>query len=384
MKALSRRHFTGLVGIALAIAVAIPCVAEAARSRLITARAGILIDRNTGEILWQHNPDVPLPPASTTKIVTASLALQSGELDRSFAVSRKAAAEPPSNIRLRSGWSLELEDLIYAILLNSANDASVVIAEGLAGSVPAFAARMNVHAYTLGARHSHFINPNGLPAEGHVATARDLATILDHALDLPGFRDVLGTRARTIRTTDKGRRAISLQTKNRLLTNYRYRVIGKTGWTRAAKKCFIGAATHGNREVIVAILGSDDMWGDLQRLIEFGFEGVPNPIPRTQRMLVAAAPSGNPAAGDSEEAAPAPGGRFYVRVATFRAESQAKQLRREMRAAGFPAQIYKVRTGGRAIFRVSVGGYGTQSAASAVQRLIRKQRPKLQTLIVRS
>ena len=371
--------------VALAITFALAPAAGASRSKLVTARAGILVDRNTGEILWQNNPDVPLPPASTTKVVTAALALQSGELERSFAVSRKAAAEPPSNIRLRAGWSLDLDDLVYAILLNSANDASVVIAEGLSGSVPAFAARMNVHAYTLGARNSHFVNPNGLPAGGHVSTVRDLATIFDHALDLPGFRDVLETTAKTIRTTDQGRRSIALRTKNRLLTNYRYRVVGKTGWTRAAKKCFVGAATHGNREVIVAILGSDDLWGDLRRLVEFGFEGVPNPVPRSQRQLVAAASQDDPpAAGDTDDVSPAPGGRYYVRVATFRGESYAKQLRRDMRADGFPANIYRVVRNGKALYRVSVGGYPNQRAATAVKQQIERQRPRLQTLVVKS
>lgn len=385
MRELRRNPWMSALGVALAIAVLLPAAAEAARGRLVTARAGILVDRQTGEVLWQHNPDVPLPPASTTKVVTAALALQSGELDRSFAVSRKAAAEPPSNIRLRSGSSLALDDLVYAILLNSANDASVVIAEGLSGSVPAFAARMNVHAYTLGARNSHFLNPNGLPAEGHVSTARDLATIFDHALNLPGFRDVLETRARTIRTTDRSRRAIALQTKNRLLTNYRYRVIGKTGWTRAAKKCFVGAAQHGNRELVFAILGSDDMWGDLQRLIEFGFEGIPRPVPRSQQLLVAAASAaGARAAGDTDDATTAvTGGRFYVRVATFRTETDARRLHREMRAAGFPAQVFRVRSGGRNLYRVSVGGYPSQNAATSVQRRIEKQRPRLKTLVVR-
>jgi len=380
MMALNRQRILTLLGVALLVATLEPCTAPAAQPKLVTARSGILVDRNTGKVLWQHNPDVALPPASTTKVVTASLALQSGELDRILRVSPRAAAEPPSNIRLRSNWTLSLEDLVYAILLNSANDASVVIAEGLSGSVPAFAARMNVHAYTLGARHSHFI-----PADGHVSSARDLATIFDYALNDPRFRDVLETTAKTIRTKDSARRSISLQTKNRLLKDYRYRVIGKTGWTRAAKKCFVGAATHQGREVIVAILGSDDLWGDLRRLVEFGFEGVPNPIPRSQRQLVAAASDADrPAAGDTEEASPAAGGRHYVRVATFRTASQANRLRAEMRADGFPAQVFRVVRNGRALYRVSVGGYPSANSASTVQRQIERQRPQLQTLLVRS
>lgn len=381
MNQLLRRQLSIRICVAIAIAVLTVSTASAA-PRLVNARAGILIDRQSGEVLWEHNADIPLPPASTTKIVTAALALQSRDLDRIVSVSRKAAAEPPSNIRLRPGWSFSLDDLVYAILLNSANDASVVIAEGLSGSVPAFAARMNVLAYTLGARHSHFLNPNGLPADGHVSTARDLATIFDHALELPGFRDVLETSAKTIRSDGPERRTISLHTKNRLLTNYRYHVIGKTGWTRAAKKCFVGAATYNGREILVAMLGSDDLWGDLRRMVEFGFEGVPSRSP--QLLLAAADPGDSAAAGDSDEVAPAPGGRYYVRVATFQRQAYAANLNREMRDDGFPAKVYRIVRNGRSLYRVSIGGYPNLRSASNVQRQVEKLRPRLKTLVVKS
>src|SRR5262249_46989093 len=143
----------------------------------ITAKAAILIDNQTGEILWQRNPDLPLPPASTTKIVTALLALESGRLDDSLNVTPEAAQAPPSKISLRPGWRMRVRDLVYALLLNSANDAAVVIAEGLSGSVRSFAERMNWEARALGATNTHFVNPNGLPAADHYSTARDLATM---------------------------------------------------------------------------------------------------------------------------------------------------------------------------------------------------------------
>ncbi len=369
----------------LVAAIVAPAASFASQPKLVTARAGILIDRSSGKILWENNADVALPPASTTKVVTATLALQSGDLDRTVRVSRRAAAEPPSNIRLRPGWELSLEDLVYAILLNSANDASVVIAEGLSGSVEAFAARMNVHAYAVGARATHFLNPNGLPDDGHVASARDLALMFDHALEIPAFREVLETQARTIRTADTARRKISLRSKNRLLKDYRYRVIGKTGWTRAAKKCFVGSATHGDREILVAMLGSDDLWGDLRRLVEYGFEGVPQPVPRSQRLFFAAASDDDTrAAGDTDDVQRAPGGRFYVRVATFRGESYAARLKSEMRADGFPADIFRIVRNGRSLYRVSVGGYPSRSSAAQVQRRIERQNPKLKTLLVKS
>ena len=176
----------------------------------VTARAAILIDNQTGEVLWQRNPDLPLPPASTTKIVTAMVALQSGRLDDSLMVSPQAAAAPPSKISLRPGWRMRLRDLVYALLLNSANDAAVVIAEGLGGSVPEFAERMNAEARLLGATNTHFVNPNGLPAANHYTTARDLATMFAHALQNPVFETVVSTKTTSVSPAAGSTRRIAL------------------------------------------------------------------------------------------------------------------------------------------------------------------------------
>lgn len=382
MKKLHRfsRLSTSLATVALVVVA--PLVVSAAAPSSVTVRAGILVDRQTGEVLWQHNPDVPLPPASTTKVVTASLALQSNALDRVLRVSPKAAGEPPSRIGLRSGWQLRLDDLVYSIMLNSANDSSVVIAEGLSGSVPEFATRMNLHAYMLGARNTHFVNPNGLPAENHVSSARDLALIFDHALENPGFREILETSAKSIRPARGSSKPISLRSKNRLLDDYRFRVIGKTGWTRAAKKCFVGAASADGREIIVAILGADDMWGDIRRLVEFGFEGGLPPVPRSQGVPAAGVTS--VARRGSASVAAAPGGRHYVRVATFQTEVSANRLRRELASVGFPAKVFRIRQGGKRMFRVSVGGYPNRSTAAKAQQRIERHRPSLRTMLVQS
>ncbi len=268
----------------------------------ITARAAILIDNDTGEVLWERNSNLPLPPASTTKVVTAMVALRSGRLDDSFLVSDEAAKEPPSKVHLRAGWRVRLLDLIYAIMLNSANDASVVIAEGIAGSVPAFADLMNAQARRLGAVNSHFVNPNGLPAADHYSTARDLATLFSVAARDPVFDRIASTAAIPIIPTEGGVRAINLRTHNRLLlTNYPYEVIGKTGWTIAAKRCFVGAARVDGRELIVAVLGARDLWGDVRKLIEFGFNGNTRPEVEMARADVEEAPVRWRASGDDED-----------------------------------------------------------------------------------
>src|SRR5262249_23351175 len=170
--------------------------------------------------------------------VTALWALQSGRLDDTLRVTPEAAQAPPSKISLRPGWRMRLRDLVYAVLLNSANDAAVVIAEGLAGSVHDFAGRMNDEARALGARNTHFVNPNGLPADDHYSTARDLATMFAAAMEDPLFEQIVSTKTTAVSPTAGSLRRITLRNHNRLLGNYRIQVVGKTGWTLKAKKCF--------------------------------------------------------------------------------------------------------------------------------------------------
>src|SRR5215470_1946477 len=206
-------------GIALVLGLALVQQAQAAGPPL-TARAAAIVDATTGEVIWERNGSTPLPPASTTKVLTAILALESGRLDESFRVSANAAETAPSKINLRPGQRMRLKNLLYAVLLNSANDAAEVVAEGLAGSDEAFAVRMNARARELGATTAHFANPHGLTAPGHVASARDLATIFRHGLQIPLFRDILETRSVQVPLESSGVRWISLHSHNRLLSGY--------------------------------------------------------------------------------------------------------------------------------------------------------------------
>src|SRR6185369_7832862 len=132
---------------------------------------------------------------------------------------------------------------------------------------------------------SHFVNPHGLTADGHYSTARDLATIFRHGLEVPKFRTILSTKSVTV-SVENSARVIALHSHNRLLEGYRIPVIGKTGYTIPAKKCFVGAGTFDGREFIVAVLGSTDLWGDTKRLFEYAFgDGLP-PAPLLQRAAV--------------------------------------------------------------------------------------------------
>jgi len=247
--------------------------AAAAAAPNVTAQAAVLMDAATGELIWSKNPDVRRAPASTTKILTTMIALESGRLDDEMQVSPYAASQAPSKLYLRAGQRVALRDLLYALMLKSANDGAVVVAEGLGGTVDQFAARMNARAARAGARNSTFRNPSGLPNSQHLSTARDLGMILRDALDVPGFRRVVETKSRSIVIQGSKPKPVSLHTKNRLLSGYFVPVIGKTGFTRAAGRCFAGAASLGDREVIVVVLGANDMWGDTRKLLEWALRG---------------------------------------------------------------------------------------------------------------
>jgi serine-type D-Ala-D-Ala carboxypeptidase (penicillin-binding protein 5/6) len=366
------------LGMVLLIA---PCGAGAASGPRVTAKAALVMDARSGELLWAHAPDQRLPPASTTKVMTAILAIESGRLQERAVASPEACAVAPRKLSLRPGQGLVLEDLLYAILLNSANDASAVIAEHLAGSVAAFGKRMTARARQLGARHTHFVNPHGLTAPGHYSTVRDLATIFRHALDLPKFRKVLATKS-TMITVENPRRNIVLHSHNRLLDKYKVPVIGKTGYTRPAKRCFVGAAQDGEREIIIALLGSNDLWGDARRLIEYGLERTSVTRPDAQQVDERTRPSAAPV----QDVVRAPGRStatarrtpvYAVHVGTFDRIDRARRLQRALGRRGFSAAIDSIATGTgkdrHTQYRVEIGPYANRDQAESAVRTMAGQ-----------
>ncbi|MBI3770994.1 MAG: D-alanyl-D-alanine carboxypeptidase [Deltaproteobacteria bacterium] len=350
--------------------------ASSADSPRVTARAALVMDADSGTVIWERNPDLELPPASTTKVMTAILALESNALGRSFPASPEACQAAPSKVNLQPGQRLNLEDLVYAILLNSANDASVVIAESLTGSIPEFADRMNARARQLGAFHSHFMNPHGLTAEGHYSTVHDLATIFRHGVHIPKFRSILGTKS-VIVSVENSTRIIALHSHNRLLEGYRIPVIGKTGYTIPAKKCFVGAGTFEGREIIVAVLGSSDLWGDTKRLFEFGFGDALPPAPLLQHAAMRPSLHRATRAGKRaplrSNARPAGGqGRYAIQVGSFERVDRAKRLQHALGRRGYDAAINRVAKGSgkhkRTEYQVQVGAYPNRGQAESAVR----------------
>lgn len=241
----------------------------------ITAKAAILLDADTGQVLYAREPHLPLPPASTTKVLTALIALERLNPNAMLPVSPSAAEAPPSRVGLRPGDRISANDALYGLLLKSGNDTAEVVAESIGGSVPGFARLMNARARQLGALDSHFANPHGLPNDEHQSTAYDLAVIFRYAMLNPQFERIVQTQNQILqveRASAQGRaQPVMVATHNRLLGTYDGAMGGKTGYTVKAKRCYVGETERGNHRLIVAVLGSSALWEDSRKLFDYGF-----------------------------------------------------------------------------------------------------------------
>lgn len=238
------------------------CAALVPGAGALSAAAAVTMDADTGETLSAVNADSRLPMASTTKIMTALVALGEGDLDRTFTVKREYAAEG-SSMYLKEGETLTLREALYGLLLSSGNDAAAAVA-GECGGMTAFVAKMNAKAKELGLTDTHFDNPSGLPSDTHYTTARELAKITAAALRDPVFRDMVSTKT----CTAAGR---TLVNHNRLLSMYDGAIGVKTGFTRAAGRCLVSAAERNGRTVIAVTLNDPDDWNDHIALLDEAF-----------------------------------------------------------------------------------------------------------------
>lgn len=238
---------------------------SSALQRKLTSRSAYVMDARTGRVIYAHQPDLPGQPASTLKIVTGLVALESLSGSEMVPASRYAANMPRSKIYLKQGASYKADDLINAVLLASANDASVALAEKIAGSEQVFARLMTKKAEALGATQTVFKNANGLTSSGQQTTARDLAVIFNNAMRNAELARRLSVSA--VRTSD----GKTLRSHNRALWSVEGALGGKTGYTAAARQTYVGKFRRGEQELIVALLGSETMWNDVASLVEYGF-----------------------------------------------------------------------------------------------------------------
>jgi serine-type D-Ala-D-Ala carboxypeptidase (penicillin-binding protein 5/6) len=349
----------------------------------LTAKAALLMDAATGRILFQKDADLRLPPASTTKVMTAIIALESGrKLDETLTVSKDATRVPPTKLYLRPGQTVSIEELLYGIMLPSANDAAVVLAEGIGGSVERYTDLMTKKAQSLGATNSHFTNPHGLTAPDHYSTARDLATIFRYAIKIPLFREIVHTKFSSVSSTAVVKkkvvpRRISVRNHNRLLWDYEGALGGKTGYTMAAQRCYVGAVQRDGVTLIVSILGSTNMWNDTKHLLEYGFDNydtlksalhtTPKPLSSDtsarQRLSSVILP------GENQRPKLLSG--YMLQVGSFRERERAELVSRQISEMGFEPVIDTTTVGGgEAAYRVQVGPYAELVAAQEVAQVI--------------
>lgn len=249
------------------------------------AASAIVVEAKTGTVIFEKNADQIMYPASTTKIMTALLALTYADLDQTCTVSNSAITfyeDDVTTADLREGEEMSMRDLLYATMIKSANDAANVVAEGTSGSISAFVDLMNQTAQSYGCTSTHFMNPNGLHDDNHYTTARDMATITRMAMQNDTFREIVSTTSYTAPKTNL-MRARTWTTSNQLMipstessTNKYYfpDAIGvKTGTTTMAGYCFVGAAERDGIELISVVFytGKNARWADTIKLMNYGF-----------------------------------------------------------------------------------------------------------------
>jgi D-alanyl-D-alanine carboxypeptidase (penicillin-binding protein 5/6) len=238
----------------------------------VSAKAAIVIDSESEEVLYAKNPDIKLPPASTTKLITAMTALDKLSPDDMVTISRKAAETPSVLPKLKEGEKLSVRDLLNFALIRSINGAAIALAESAAGNEKSFVPLMNKKARSIGAGNTNFINASGLPGKGQYTTARDLARIMKKALSYPIITDIIDTKVKEL---DVDGKSVVLTNTNNLLWADEDHLGGKTGYTRAARHCFVGASEKEEGVIIIALLGDktrDTLWTDAEKLLAKDFE----------------------------------------------------------------------------------------------------------------
>ena len=235
-----------------------------------------IIEDASGDVLFSREPDTSNPMASTTKVMTAVVALESGiPLSQAMSVSELAASNQGSVVGFPAGQQVSLRDLLDGLLLHSGGDAADTIAEGVAGSLDAFVAQMNARAAELGLSGTHYTSPDGLSDENHYSTPRDLVTLARHAMTLPAFKTTVGTVSATL---DVGGTAVTLWNTDPLLNAYPGMQGIKTGYTYGAGRTFVGLAQRGGQQVWFALMGEESEEArtqDMVTLLDWAFSHFP-------------------------------------------------------------------------------------------------------------
>lgn len=234
-----------------------------------SAQSAILIEADSGAVVYAKNAETRLPMASTTKIMTALVAARLAPLETEIKIDDRSVGVEGSSIYLCKDEILSLEELLYALLLESANDAAVAIAVGISGSVEAFCEEMNREAAALGLTDTHFENPHGLDHAEHYTTAHELALIAKALLDTPKLAEIVATQKKSIATDADNTRYLT--NHNRLLRAYNGCIGVKTGYTKRSGRCLVSAAEKNGVRLIAVTLNAPNDWQDHTDMLDYGF-----------------------------------------------------------------------------------------------------------------
>lgn len=236
----------------------------------ISAKSACLIEAESGRILYSKNAYKKMPMASTTKVMTAIVALESGiPLQKQINIPKEAVGIEGSSVYLRQGECVTFEMLLYALMLSSANDAAIAIAYLVGGSIENFVALMNKKASDLGLSDTHFTNPHGLYDENHYTTADNLAKLMAYAMQNEDFASITSTYSKTFARDDGT--SFLLSNHNRLLKAYTGIIGGKTGFTKKSGRCLVTCAERDGLRLVCVTLDAPDDWNDHSKLYDFGF-----------------------------------------------------------------------------------------------------------------
>ncbi len=256
---------------ALFAAAIILSFSTAAHAVSTSAESAILIEADSKNVIYEKDADTRRGPASTTKIMTAIIAIERCPLDKIVTVAPEAAGVEGSSIYLYAGERITMESLLYALMLQSANDAAAAIAYEIAGGIDEFAELMNEKAAELGLKDTHFANPHGLDDEEHYTTARELALIARYALENETFRKIVSTEKKSIPMHD-GEATRVLINHNRLLRTYDDIIGVKTGFTKKTGRTLVSAAERDGVTLIAVTLSDGDDWRDHRAMLDYGFD----------------------------------------------------------------------------------------------------------------
>lgn len=250
----------------------------------LTANAVVLMDVASGRVLWEYNPHKRMYPASLTKMMTGLLTSESPDLERVCCASALAAKTGESSIALQPREPLKLRQVLQASLIKSANDATVMAAEAVGGSVPQFVQMMNNRAAAMGLRDTHFANPHGLHNPNHYSSAADLCTIARAGLQVPAFNQIVGTREAFIPWQGKSWMR-KLVNRNRLLLAWPRCDGVKTGYTKYAGRCLAASATQGDWRLLCVVLKCKNSWLDARNVLQWGFRSFTHaPVATTDKL----------------------------------------------------------------------------------------------------